>query len=416
MYKAESLILPNKTVFIFAGLVKKCMVTKIARKIDALQMANEGRLVYSNSSSSREVLLVSETRILDTFVVESDQGLRSFNIYEGDIFEQKGDLLVLSTHSSKRNAPTGWILTGLQEKLGRELNLDSTHVLSWKGISVHFEEIADFQFKGLLTLRVPLSNIESLPSDNTSYEELIDVLTAALTILENLGIFFSDVSFPVIAGQRISDILPGNDASYKKALEILIERSKKWLETSKNCTSLNLFVYESEKLELLTNALYTIRERHNIHGDIVGDILSSLIRQVTDQISVLQSLKVSASLKRSLNDLKQLLSYEPVSIQSINSNSRIIIEYMAKDLINAFGIEIQDNKLYTLIDSLKNKLSPWVISYMHAIRFIGNSSSHASHLNKDYVPKSMEKSDLLAVLGALTNLLSLWINLRNADR
>ena len=124
----------------------------------------------------------------------------------------------------------------------------------------------------------------------------------------------------------------------------------------------------------------------------------------------------SASLKRTLNDLKQLLGYEPVSIQSINSNSRIIIEYMAKDLINAFGIEIQDNKLYTLIDSLKNKLSPWVISYMHAIRFIGNSSSHASHLNKDYVPKSMEKSDLLAVLGALTNLLSLWINLRNADR
>jgi hypothetical protein len=38
---------------------------------------------------------VSETRILDTFVVESDQGLRSFNIYEGDIFEQKSDLLVV---------------------------------------------------------------------------------------------------------------------------------------------------------------------------------------------------------------------------------------------------------------------------------------------------------------------------------
>jgi len=54
---------------------------------------------------------VSETRILDIFVVESDQGLRSFNICEGDIFEQKSDLLVLSTHSTKRNAPTGWILT-----------------------------------------------------------------------------------------------------------------------------------------------------------------------------------------------------------------------------------------------------------------------------------------------------------------
>ena len=244
----------------------------------------------------------------------------------------------------------------------------------------------------------------------------MDVLTAALTILENLGVFFSDVSFPVIAGQRISDILPDSDASYKKALEILIEKSKKWLETSKKCTSLNLFVYEREKLELVTNALYAIRERHNIHGDIVGDILSSLISQVTDQISVLQNLKVSASLKRSLNDLKQLLSYEPVSIQSVNSNSRTIIEYMAKDLIDAFGIERQDNKLYTLIDSLRSKLSPWVISYMHAIRLIGNSSSHASHLNKDYVPKSMEKSDLLAVLGALTNLLSLWINVRNADR
>ncbi len=38
---------------------------------------------------------MSETRILDTFVVESDQGLRSFNIYEGDIFEQKSDLLVV---------------------------------------------------------------------------------------------------------------------------------------------------------------------------------------------------------------------------------------------------------------------------------------------------------------------------------
>lgn len=359
---------------------------------------------------------MSEARILDTFVVESEQGSRSFNIYEGDIFEQKSDLLVLSTHSSKRNAPTGWILTGLQKKLGRELNLDNTHILSWKGISVHFEELIDFQFKGVLILRIPLSNIESLPSDNPSYEELMDVLTAALTILENLGVFFSDVSFPVIAGQRISDILPDSDASYKKALEILIEKSKKWLETSKKCTSLNLFVYEREKLELVTNALYAIRERHNIHGDIVGDILSSLISQVTDQISVLQNLKVSASLKRSLNDLKQLLSYEPVSIQSVNSNSRTIIEYMAKDLIDAFGIERQDNKLYTLIDSLRSKLSPWVISYMHAIRLIGNSSSHASHLNKDYVPKSMEKSDLLAVLGALTNLLSLWINVRNADR
>ena len=102
---------------------------------------------------------MSEARILDTFVVESEQGSRSFNIYEGDIFEQKSDLLVLSTHSSKRNAPTGWILTGLQKKLGRELKLDNTHILSWKGISVHFEELIDFQFKGVLILRIPLSQL-----------------------------------------------------------------------------------------------------------------------------------------------------------------------------------------------------------------------------------------------------------------
>ncbi|PIJ61038.1 hypothetical protein [Mesotoga sp. H07.pep.5.3] len=363
-----------------------------------------------------------ESRIIDQFAVESEYGIRSFNIYEGDIFDkgtelslQEKPLLVLSTHSSKYSAPAGAVLEKLQEQLGRSLNLDKSPLLSWRGISVFFEETEDFDFKGVLTLRIPRTNIEALSSSVSLFEEVLDVFTSSLTVLESLGFPFDNVFFPIIAGQRISEILPSNASSYKKALEIMIEKSKIWLETSKHCASLNLFVYESEKLELVKNALYTIRERHSIRGDIVGDILSSLINQVTDQICSLQNLRVSASLKRTLNDLKQLLGYEPVSIQSINSNSRIVIEYMAKDLINAFEIETPDDRLYTLIDSLRSKLSPWVISYMHAIRLIGNSCSHSSNLKRGYVPENMEKSDLLAVLGALTNLLSLWINIREQN-
>ena len=362
---------------------------------------------------------MGESKIIDQFAVESEYGIRSFNIYEGDIFDhgaelslQERPLLVLSTHSSKHFEPAGAVLEKLQEHLGRRLNLSKNPLLSWRGISVFFEETEDFDFKGILTLRIPRTNIESLSSSVSLFEEVVDVFTSSLTILESFGFPFEDVFFPIIAGQRISQILPSNASSYKKALEIMIEKSKIWLETSKHCVSLNLFVYESEKLELVRNALYTIRERHGIRGDIVGDILSSLINQVTDQICSLQNLRVSASLKRTLNNLKQLLGYEPVSIQSINSNSRIVIEYMAKDLINAFEIETPDDRLYTMIESLRSKLSPWVISYMHAIRLIGNSCSHSSNPKSDYVPESMEKSDLLAVLGALTNLLSLWKSIR----
>ncbi len=368
------------------------------------------------NSKKREGLLVGETRILDTFIVESDQGLRSFKIYEGDIFQQQGDLLVLSTHSSRRNAPTGWILSGLQERLGRELNLSNTQILSWKGISVHFEELIDFQFKGVLTLRIPLSNIESLQSENPSYEEVINVLTAALTILENLGISFGDVSFPVIAGQRISDILSGNDASYKKALEILIEKSTKWLSTSRECSSLNLFVFEPEKLELVSNALNSIHERHKLRGDFTGEIIASLISQVNNQITVLESSFSNSLLRKELKEFKQSLSDDPIRVQLVNVGSRALVENMARDLCEVFGIRTEDKRLVSLIEKLKNKLSPWIISYMDSIRLIGNSSAHSAELHKNRVPQNIEKGDLLAALGALTNLLSLWINIRNEDR
>ena len=50
---------------------------------------------------------MGESKIIDQFAVESEYGIRSFNIYEGDIFDhgaelslQERPLLVLSTHSS----------------------------------------------------------------------------------------------------------------------------------------------------------------------------------------------------------------------------------------------------------------------------------------------------------------------------
>ncbi len=359
---------------------------------------------------------MSEPRILDAFVVESDQGLRSFKIYEGDIFQQTSDLLILSTHSSRRNAPTGWILSGLQERLGRELNLSNTHILSWKGISVHFEELKDFQFKGVLTLRIPKPNIEDLQSENPSYEEVINVLTAALTILKNLGISFGEVSSPLIAGQRIAEILPSNDTSYKKALEILIERSAKWLSTSRACSSLNLFIFEPEKLELVSNALNTIHKKHKLRGDFTGEIIASLISQVNNQITVLESSFSNSLLRRELRELKQFLSDDPIRVQPVNVGSRALVESMAKNLCEAFGIRTEDKRLEALIEKLKSKLSPWIISYMTSIRLIGNSSVHSAEHHRNRVPHNVEKGDLLAVLGALTNLLSLWINIRNEDR
>jgi hypothetical protein len=91
--------------------------------------------------------------------------------------------------------------------------------------------------------------------------------------------------------------------------------------------------------------------------------------------------------------------------------SRTLVEGISKELCGRFGLKAQEGNLYAYIQRLEEskKISPWVTSYIHVIRQLGNEAAHFRS-SLDRRPERPVGRDLIVIHAALNRILTFCID------
>ena len=99
----------------------------------------------------------------------------------------------------------------------------------------------------------------------------------------------------------------------------------------------------------------------------------------------------------------------PLCIELICTFARALCELTAKQSLLALGGKPSGDLLST-IEKLRQSgaVAPWICSYMHGLRVLGNKSVHPAQSPPRFEPKRLELSDLVSALAATRCLLTWW--------
>jgi hypothetical protein len=119
--------------------------------------------------------------------------------------------------------------------------------------------------------------------------------------------------------------------------------------------------------------------------------------------------------KKSLQNIFELsikTFYNPsLSLSADLIQSRALIEGIALELCNKYGLNIQGGSLFSYIQKIEEskKISPWVTSYLHVIRQLGNEGAHykSDNIRRPEMPVG---KDLIVIHAALNRILSFCLD------
>ena len=86
---------------------------------------------------------------------------------------------------------------------------------------------------------------------------------------------------------------------------------------------------------------------------------------------------------------------------------RTLVEAISHELCAKYDLKVQSGNLFAYIERIENskKVSPWLTSYLHVIRQLGNE---AAHYKKEILrrPEKPVGKDLIVIHAALNRILS----------
>lgn len=119
--------------------------------------------------------------------------------------------------------------------------------------------------------------------------------------------------------------------------------------------------------------------------------------------------------KKSLQNIFEMttktFSNPSLSLSADLIQSRALIEGIALELCHKFNLPVQGGNLFSYIQKIEEskKISPWVTSYLHVIRQLGNEGAH---YKSDVVrrPEMPVGKDLIVIHAALNRILSFCLD------
>lgn len=158
-------------------------------------------------------------------------GLRSINLYHGDICTSSDELLVISSNAGKYDFPSGAIINSLYLKFDVEFtDLNPILTIDQAGsIGTFRGEInpsSTHPSKEIFLVKMPSSISVAEHGDDPVefYGRAIWTLFGSLAAYEQKNCFFDSMSLPILAGSR--------GYPEKEIMEILLSRSANWVKTS----------------------------------------------------------------------------------------------------------------------------------------------------------------------------------------
>ncbi|REJ74415.1 MAG: DUF4145 domain-containing protein [Planctomycetota bacterium] len=327
--------------------------------------------------------------------IETPHGLRTFELFAGDIFSQPADLLVIST-SFRREKPAQLVLL-LKELYGFEVDLCETFINFGEGVSACFQPaITQTPFDHLLTMCVAPPRTQDHPAE--FYDRAIRSTFAAVAALEFLGHEFKTISLPVLVRKGIED--------YGPAVRSLLRHALAWLRQSRGTQAVRYFVLDPDELAEWDEAMNFSLGRTYV--DTQGEaVLDGLCREIVRQID-------SGVLNRHFEELQAPLrgavaQPDRLCVQTIAAFGRKLAELTTEQLCRDLDLPIARD-LMTNIEAVRNSrmLASWISSYLHSLRVFGNEGVHSLSSKRRVVPTGLSPEDLMSILCAIRSVLRFW--------
>ncbi len=300
-------------------------------------------------------------RQVNTLGVDTRFGFRFINLCEGDIAEPEAgaDLLVVSAFAGGYRPTPGTALGRLYEKWGMLLDPSAAEFDLRTPFSLWISApLGIGQFGRVLCLEMRGTGV--------AVGELLRHAFVGVAVLEATGIEIGSVTLPVLgSGQQ------GLPAS--SIIEALLPAVRSALERSPSLGRVVFVDRDGGKVAQLSEAMDKYLRRSPVRL-VSGEVLSSLradIRNRLEQLTV-----AGASPQTPLfGELAQVLAAEKIQASLIGTLGRRLVEHLVNRIGGGDQLGIHD--LASKIERLRDRnVAPWIRSYMHTLRLLGNEAAH----------------------------------------
>jgi hypothetical protein len=328
--------------------------------------------------------------------IESPIGFSRFNLYHGSILHVKCKTLVVSACSNGKNMDLdGQVINALKWRfvLPEEANLTVTDIqcccISWYEVK-HLDSFFDHLI--VVSIDKKFGTLK-----NERQQELHRQLFAGLNQLDYMGVDLSEIGLSFLFGNRTVD--------KERSVQSLVLESLMWLKQAKSTKSIHCSLLHKDELCIWNDSMNRALSRSSV--DPSADPMLEALK--LELLSVLDGHKEGV-LKDGVNPLLSALSTKDgLNIELVCTFSRTLCELIVRDTCRRHSVK-SSGDLLSSIERLRTEgiASPWVCSYMHGIRVLGNKSVHPPKSLPKFKPSKLEIRDLSAALIGIRSLLEFW--------
>ena len=329
--------------------------------------------------------------------IESSHGFSRFNLYHGSISHIPCSTLIISA-SQEGDALDGQVLNALkwrydlpaESQLSLKIqNIGEIKVFDTAVLDSHFDHLiilAAHQGKGVLS--------------NSDCIEFYKNTFGLLNYLNFTDYDLKDVAMSFLFGNRMEQKTIG--------IQSLIIESLNWLKQSKNTKAMHCSVLHIEEMELCNNEMNQSLNRASLNDASIDPVLKELKSEIRNLLDDHREGLLQDAIKPLIHSLS---SKEGLNIELICTFSRTLCELIVREVGKKINVKTSGD-LLSSIEHLRSSghISPWVASYMHSVRIMGNKSVHPSKSPPKYIPNKLDESDLMSSLIAIKALLNFWDN------
>lgn len=329
--------------------------------------------------------------------VETPHGLRTFELYSGDMFSQAVDLMVISTHHREQEQASGPLVETLRDQFAFEVDASDAMIQFGGGISACAQPADDsVPFHELLTMRIAAPRLQKEPAE--FYDRAIQSTFASVAMLEFLGRSFESIALPVLVREGIID--------YSSAVRSLLRHALTWLRRSQHTNSVRYYVYHPDELVEWDAAMNASLGRTYV--DAEGEsVLRGLCREIVSAID-------SGVLRGYFDELDDALrnalaNPDRLCVQTIATFGRKLSEVVTEQVCRDLNLPL-GRDLLTNIEAVRNSkmLAAWIASYLHSLRVFGNEGVHSLAVKRGVVPSALSTEDLLSIFCAIRAVIQFW--------
>lgn len=254
----------------------------------------------------------------------------------------------------------------------------------------------DAPFRGVLPLRSRA--VAGSADPLASFADQLRGAFAALRALAYLGHEVATVTLPMIGGNRLDDI--------DGRARVMLQEVSRWLRAEAAATQVQAVVFYADELQVWDAAMDRALGR-TLVGPGQDAVLDGLHKDVLRRLTSCASPAIASSVSALRNELQR--ADGQLAVHTICTFGRKRVEEMCGELLRRRGAKVH-HELAKNVESLRESgvTAPWVASYMHGLRVLGNESVHERGAHVSYSPRTLGNADLVHALAAIRALLESW--------